>query len=84
MARGRRRGRKKRSRSRSRSRSSNRCKSGERKNYMGKCVKKGKRKNKSCGTGYKKDWMSGDCVKKKNTYISWMRLTDFSTLPLIC
>tara|TARA_B100000900_G_scaffold415937_1_gene447973 strand:+ start:2718 stop:3995 length:1278 start_codon:yes stop_codon:yes gene_type:complete len=66
MARGRRRGRKKRSRSRSRSRSSNRCKSGERKNYMGKCVKKGKRKNKSCGTGYKKDWMSGDCVKKKN------------------
>ena len=44
MARGRRRGRKKRSRSRSRSRSSNRCKSGERKNYMGKCVKKGKRK----------------------------------------
>jgi len=66
MARGRRRGRKKRSRSRSRSRSSKRCKSGERKNDIGKCVKKGKRKSKSCGTGYKKDWMSGDCVKKKN------------------
>ena len=29
-------------------------------------MKKGERKNKSCGTGYKKDWMSGDCVKKKN------------------
>jgi len=66
MARGRRRGRKKTSRSRSRSRSSNRCKSGYRKNDIGKCVKKGKRKNKSCGTGYKKDWMTGDCVKKKN------------------
>tara|TARA_Y100000287_G_scaffold154639_1_gene131121 strand:- start:911 stop:2143 length:1233 start_codon:yes stop_codon:yes gene_type:complete len=66
MARGRRRGRKKRSRSRSRSRSSNRCKSGKRKNYMGKCVKKGRRKNKSCGIGYKKDWMTGDCIKKKN------------------
>jgi len=59
-----RRGRKK--KSRSRSSSSNRCKSGKRKNSIGKCVKKGERKNKSCGTGYKKDWMSGDCVKKKN------------------
>ena len=64
MAKGRLRGRKK--NSRIRSSSSNRCKSGYRKNSIGKCVKKGKRKNKSCGTGYKKDWMTGDCIKKKN------------------
>ena len=52
----RRRGRKKK-KSRSRSISSKRCKSGERKNDIGKCIKKEKRKSKSCGTGYKKDWM---------------------------
>ena len=41
------------------------CKSGYRKNDIGKCVKKDKREKKECGTGYKKDWMTGDCIKKK-------------------
>jgi len=41
------------------------CKSGYRKNDIGKCVKKKKREENICGIGYKKDWMTGDCIKKK-------------------